>query len=211
MSKAMQGKVTMARRCAAALTAWALLFALPAHAQFSDGYKFLEAVKKKDGAKVEELLSEPGSTVIHSRDVSNGRGALHIAVERRDMAWMRYLTGKGANVNARDDRGVTPLQLATSLGWVDGVEFLVSRRADTDESDDTGETPLISAVHRRDTNLMRILLEGGADPDRADNSGRSARDYARLSTKDSQLLSTIETYAKKRDKKQQGAVYGPTL
>ncbi|MBV1916851.1 MAG: ankyrin repeat domain-containing protein [Sphingomonadaceae bacterium] len=199
-------------RCAAPLLAGVLCLSSPAQAQFSDGYKFLEAVKKKDVVKVEERLSEPGSTVIHSRDVSDGRGALHIVIEMRDAAWLRYLVGKGANVNMRDNEGVAPLQLATSLGWIEGVELLVSRKADLDESNDTGETPLISAVHRRDTNLMRILLKGGADPDRADNSGRSARDYARLSSKDAQLLATIKTHAKKKtDKKASNAVYGPTF
>ena len=186
------------------------VLASPVQAQFSDGYKFLEAVKKKEGDKVEEALGEPGTTVIHSRDISTGKGALHIVTERRDITWLRYLVQKGANVNMRDDRGTTPLQLATSLGWLDGVQFLVANHADLDESDDAGETPLISAVHRGDTRLMRILLEGGADPDRADNSGRSARDYAKLSGKDGQVLSTIENYAKPRSKKT-GAVYGPTF
>ena len=188
-----------------------LLVAHPVQAQFSGGYKFLEAVKKKDGVKVEESLSKTGSTVIHSRDISTGRGALHIVTERRDITWLRYLAAKGANVNMRDDKGIAPLQLATSLGWIEGVEFLVSRKANLDESNDTGETPLISAVHRRSKELMRILLKGGADPDRADNSGRSAREYARLNTADSQLLATIETHAKKANKKASGAVYGPTF
>ena len=112
----------------------------------------------------------------------------------------------------RDDKGVTPLQLATSLGWVEGVAFLVERRADLDQPNDTGETPLISSVHRRDTAMMRILLKGGADPDRADNSGRSARDYARLD-KDGQLLSVIESAAKPKSTagKPGSAVYGPTF
>lgn len=211
MSKAMHGIVGIARRCAAAMIGAALLAGAPAHAQFSDGYKFLEAVRKKEPEKVDELLSEPGSTVILSRDLSTGQGALHIVTERRDLPWLRYLVGKGANVNAHDGRGVTPLRLATSLGWLEGVEFLVARKANVDDSDDTGETPLISAVHRRDTALMRLLLQGGADPDRADNSGRSARDYAKLAANDGQLLSTIETYAKKAGSKPQGAVYGPTF
>jgi uncharacterized protein len=186
--------------------------AAPAHAQFSDGYKFLEAVKKKEGEKVEAALGEPGSTVILSRDVSSGRGALHIVTERRDLVWLRFLVAKGAQVNMRDDKGITSLQMATSLGWVEGVEFLVTNKADLDLSDDTGETPLISAVHRRDTQLMRILLKGGADPDRADNSGRSARDYAKLGKSD-QLLSVIEAAAKPKGTaaKPSGAVYGPTF
>jgi ankyrin repeat protein len=186
--------------------------AAPAHAQFSEGYRFLEAVKKKEGDKVETLLGEPGSTVILSRDIATGRSALHIVTERRDIVWLRYLTAKGADVNMRDDKGVTPLQLATSLGWIEGVDFFVERKANLDQSDDTGETPLISAVHRRDAAMMRILLRGGADPDRADNSGRSTRDYAKLD-KAGQLLGVIEANAKAKSAagKPGSAVYGPTF
>jgi len=202
---------TKAAVCAALLTG-TILLATPTHAQFSDGYKFLEAVRKKDGGKVETYLGEPGSTVILSRDISTGRGALHIVTDRRDITWLRYLVGKGADVNMRDDKGVTPLQIASSLGWVEGVAFLVERKADLDQSNDTGETPLIFAVHRRDAEMMRILLKGGADPDRADNSGRSARDYAKFD-RDGTLLGVIKANAKPKSTagKPGSAVYGPTF
>ena len=187
---------------------WALS---PAQAQMSDSYKFLDAVKKKDGEKVEKVISEPGSTLINARDVSSGEGALHIVTQRRDLTWLRFLVAKGAHVDMRDDKGVTPLQLATNLGWLEGVSFLVSRNANLDESDDTGETPLISAVHRKNVAMMRTLLNGGADPDRADNSGRSARDYARLAGSESRLLETINTLAKPKSKDKSATVYGPTF
>jgi len=198
-------------RLALPFLAGMLVVASPAHAQFSDGYKFLEAVKKKEGQKVEDAISEPGSTVINSRDVTTGESALHIVTARRDITWLRYLVGKGANVNVRDDGGVTPLQMATNLGWVDGVEYLVSKKADLDESNDAGETPLITAVHRKEIALMRILLKAGADPDRADNSGRSARDYALLDGKDSVLATTIEAHAKKEASQSRQKVYGPVF
>ncbi len=210
MPKGRTGATAAAR--AALIAVGILSLAAPVHAQFSEGYRFLEAVKKKEGDKVETLLGEAGSTVILSRDVATGKGALHIVTERRDIAWLRYLVAKGADVNMRDDKGVTPIQLASGLGWLEGVAFLVERKADLDQSNDTGETPLISAVHRRDTQMMRVLLKGGADPDRADNSGRSARDYARLD-KDGQLLGVIETNAKPKSAagKAGSPVYGPTF
>lgn len=193
------------------LIAGLLCLAGPAQAQFTQAYKFLEAVKKKEGQKVEDAINEPGSTVVNSRDVTTGESALHIVTKRRDLVWLRYLVGKGADVDTRDDKGITPIQLATSLGWIDGVEYLVEKGADLDQPNDTGETPLISAVHSKNTTLMRILLKGGADPDRADNSGRSARDYAKLSGQNSQLLATIEANAKPRDKAKAKAIYGPTF
>jgi uncharacterized protein len=200
-----------ALRAALLLLSGAVIAGGPAQAQFSDSWKFLDAVRKKQGQKVEDTLAEPGSYAINSRDVVSGETALHIVTARRDSVWLRYLIGKGANVNARDRKGVTPLQLASNLGWVEGVEILVSRKADLDQGNDAGETPLITAVHQRNTTLMRILLQGGADPDRADNSGRSARDYARLDGENSVLAQTIETHAKAKDQQASRPVYGPTF
>jgi ankyrin repeat protein len=190
----------------------AMLAVSPAQAQFSDGYRFLDAVRKKDGNKVEEALGEPGSTIINARDVSSGETALHIVVARRDLTWTQYLIQKGAKVNARDGRGATPLQLAVNLGFLEGAEVLVANKADVDQPNDAGETPLITALHRRDTLLMRLLLKAGADPDRADNSGRSARDYAKLDGRSSPLLAEIENSAKSKEQRAASRpVYGPTF
>ena len=81
----------------------------PAAAQFSDSYKFLESVKKKEGDKVTEMLAEGSPNLVNTRDVTTGTTALHIVTARRDLTWMEFLIGKGANVNARDFKGVTPL------------------------------------------------------------------------------------------------------
>lgn len=195
---------------AAALLALSIV---PAAAQnYSDGYKFLQAVEKKDGKTAIEMLDRPGSTLINSRDVSNGRTALHIAVERRDMTWINFLSQRGANANLADNRGTTPLMRATQLGFHEGIEALVKAGARVDEANDAGETPLISAVHRRDVALMRVLLSAGADPDRADNSGRSARDYAGLAGANSPTLAEIERSAKDVGARQAASgVYGPSL
>jgi ankyrin repeat protein len=195
-------------KAAASVLAAGLLLSSPARAEFSDGYKFLEAVKKKEGEKVEQAIMDSAS-IVNARDVSTGETALHIVTQRRDLTWMSYLVARSANVNQADDRGRTPLQLAVNLGWREGAEFLVEHGARTDDSNDAGETSLIFAVHRHDLRLMKILLEAGADPDRADNSGRSARDYAKLDGENSNLLTTIETYAKKDASKSSKPVYGP--
>lgn len=194
------------------LAAVSLFAAVPAQAQFSVGYKFLEAVKKKDGAEVEQLLGQPGTTLVNTRDATTGETALHVVTARRDTTWMSYLLAKGANVNARDNRGVTPLVVASNLGFEEGVALLVDNKARVDEPTATGETPLIMAVHRRAIGMMRILLKAGADPDRADNSGRSARDYALLDGKGSQLVSEIEAGAKsKQERARQQPTYGPAV
>lgn len=193
------------------LLAGTLCLSAPAQAQFSQSYKFLEAVKKKDGTVVEEALNEPGSTIVNTRDATSGQTALHLVTQRRDVTWMSYLIGKGANVNVRDTRGVTPLQLATNLGFIEGMELLVSNRARIDDPNDAGETPLISAVHRRDLAMVRILLKAGANPARADNSGRSARDYAALDG-NTAIINELQNNAKPAAQRPGApAVYGPSF
>jgi len=196
----------------APLLAGAVLVASPAQAQFSAGYKFLESVRKKDGAAVEKTISEPGTTIINTRDVTSGQTALHIVTQRRDLTWMSYLIGKGANVNLRDSAGVTPLQLASNLGFIEGMELLVESKARIDDPNDAGETPLISSVHRRNLAMVRLLLKAGANPDRKDNSGRSARDYAMLEGASSSLVAEIQANAKPAGQRAgSGKVYGPSF
>jgi len=202
----------LGKRLGLVLAGLAFTLSTPAQAQFSAGFKFLEAVRKKDGAKVEAALNEPGSTIINTRDVTTGKGALHYVAERRDEQWLRYLIGKGANVNPRDNRGATPLQIASAMGWTPGVAILVESGARVDDATDTGETALISAVHLRDIQMMRLLLKAGADPDRKDNSGRSARDYALIEGENSSVMAEIRANAKPAASRAGGAkVYGPTF
>ncbi|MFO1255666.1 MAG: ankyrin repeat domain-containing protein [Sphingomonadaceae bacterium] len=180
----------------AALLGAGLVLPGPAAAQFSDSYKFLEAVRKKEGEKATDMLNEKGSSLINTRDVTSGDSALHIVTQRRDLTWMQFLVAKGANVNSRNVKGETPLVVAANLNFLEGVEFLVGQGAKVDEPNSTGETPLITAVHNRNIPMLRVLLRAGASPDRADNSGRSARDYARLDTKSDAVLKELEASTK---------------
>lgn len=204
-------KISAKKGIAFAVIAGLLAAATPAAAQFSQGYKFLEAIRKKDGNTVSQMLDVPGTTVVNTRDISSGETALHIVVARRDLTWINFLTAKGANVNAPNARGATPLQIAVGLGFTEGVEALIRAGARPDESDSTGETPLIAAVHRRDTAIMRMLLKAGANPDRADNSGRSARDYALLDGRGSLLVTEIENNAKTKGASGERGTYGPAF
>jgi uncharacterized protein len=205
------GKAGVFARFLIPLLVGALVLPAPAAAQFSKSYKFLEAVRKKEGGKVEEALSEPGSTIVNTHDSTSGETALHIVTARRDLTWMSYLIAKGANVDARDGRGATALQLAVSRNFPEGVDLLIGQKARVHDPNSAGETALITAVHLRNIAMMRALLKAGADPDRPDNSGRSARDYAVLEGR--VLVSEIEANAKPRTPRPATArpSYGPKL
>ncbi len=173
----------------------------------SEGYQFLKAVRDRKGEEATNMLNQPGNTLINARDISTGETALHIVTERRDAVWIRFLASKGANPNTADKKGVTPLQLAVQLGYVDGAEALLYAGASIDPANSTGETPLITAIHRRDAAMIRLLIGKGANPDRSDNSGRTARDYAKLSG--GTLLSELER--SEAERKPQVQTYGPGI
>lgn len=184
--------------------------AAPLGAQiFSDGRDFLEAVRDRDGDKVTQVITQPGNTLINTRDLATGDTALHIVAERQDNTWIRFLTQNGANPNIANKKGVTPIMIASAYGNVAGVEALIKGGARIDDQNSLGETPLIGAVHRRDIEMVKLLLASGADPDRSDNSGRSARDYA-AAMGDKRLSEEFATADEKR-KGQAGPSYGPRL
>lgn len=196
----------------AALAVLSIGIATPALAQFSPSYKFLESVRKSEAQEVTDAVSTPGSTIINTRDTSSGQTALHIVIARRDATWLRFLLAMGADPNIGDNKGVTPLMLATNLGFGDAVTMLVDHGANLNDSDTTGETPLITAVHRHDLAIMRSLLKAGADPDRTDNSGRSARDYAAFQGQDNPITAEIKADARPaRSAGRASGSYGPKL
>ena len=169
------------------------LTALPAGAQrFSDSYTFLQAVKERDGAKVEGLVSAPGSIVINTKD-GDGETALHMVTRGRDLAWLSFLLKKGARPDVQNKEGNTPLLLASQLGWVEGADILLRVRASVDMANGRGETPLIVAVQKRDAAMTRLLLSKCANPKRTDNvAGYYALDYARQDKRSTEILKLLE-------------------
>lgn len=171
------------------------LLAVPAGAQnFSDSYTFLKAVKDRDATKVTDLITAPGSVVINTKERASGEAAVHIVTRGRDLSWLSFLVGKGAKVDAQTNEGLTPLAIATQIGWAEGVQYLLSRRASVDLANKRGETPLIIAVQNRDVANVRQLLAKGADPKKPDRvTGYSAIDFAKRDNRSQAILKMLET------------------
>lgn len=180
---------------ALALAAGSASLALMPHAfaqQKSASYEFLDAIRKQDGDKVTKFLNEPGQNIANVRD-DKGDAAIHIVTRRRDMLYLRFLLGRGANINLEDNGGNTALMLAVEAGWPEGVALLIQQRANVNAANRGGETPLMRAVQRRDLQLVRTLLDAKADPDQVDRmAGMTARDYAARDTRSPQIAKLLK-------------------
>jgi ankyrin repeat protein len=79
---------------------------------------------------------------------------------------VRALLTRGADVNARDAKGDTPLDLATCFGHADCVELLLQCGAVVDVRRSSREpTPLLNACFNGHVHCAKLLLQSGADVD----------------------------------------------
>lgn len=100
-------------------------------------------------------------------DHSAGRTGLHVAVVRRNLPSARRRVGEGAEINARDEDGWTPLSLAALGGSEEMFVFLLqagadptARARDPEWSPDSGKGPslLWAAAVGGDVKIVERLL-----------------------------------------------------
>ena len=86
----------------------------------------------------------------------------------------------GANANARNERGETPLHLVGRFGATPGVvNALVAADARMNARDETGATPLHAAAKESTAPaIVEAMLDAGADPAARDESGSTPGQYA---------------------------------
>lgn len=86
----------------------------------------------QDYAFVELLINRGADVNTHTNEHSSGDSPLHIAVRLGFKKFVNFLISRGANVNATNTDGYTPLMLACRTKRIDEMMILVENGADID-------------------------------------------------------------------------------
>ena len=97
--------------------------------------------------------------------VDNGQTALHLAARSGYTALLDLLIANGANVNAEDGRGRTPLSYAVERQDETGMKTLLAAKADPNAG--SAALPLQVAANSAGEAMVETLLKSGAKPDLA--------------------------------------------
>ena len=93
------------------------------------------------------------------------------AVDANDVERIKFLIGKGADVNALNNQGSAPIHTAAGQRHDELIKLLIANKADVNLIDSNGMTPLLHAVMRDHVPSVKVLLENGADIEKPNSDG----------------------------------------
>lgn len=131
---------------------------------------------------------------VHLRAVDNeslageNSTALHFAAKLGRLHTVELLVQHGADVNAQDETGATPLILVTQRTHIDMARLLLSHGAHINAEDGEGYTPLMWAVLNDNRAMVRLLLEKGANVNSQNEEGRTPLHFAARYGKDLDIV-----------------------
>jgi ankyrin repeat protein len=124
--------------------------------------RLVDAARRQDRSAVKTLLAQRGDVKAVQAD---GAGALHWAAHWDDVEMAGWLIAAGADVNVRNDLGVSPLLIASTNASAPMVERLLDAGANPNAASVGGETPLLVASRAGNAAVVKALLAKGAQVD----------------------------------------------
>ncbi|KER23219.1 hypothetical protein T265_08867 [Opisthorchis viverrini] len=115
-----------------------------------------------------------------------------------DQDIISFLVKNGANVNATDYSGSTPLHYTALYNQPEYARGLIKNGADLECRDIEGMTPFILAVEKNHTSVGKVLLENGADYSAKDNNDNNVLHLCCLN-KDHATLGLLSEYLSQLD------------
>ncbi|XP_054633495.1 ankyrin repeat domain-containing protein 26-like isoform X2 [Dunckerocampus dactyliophorus] len=108
----------------------------------------------------------------------NGNTALHLASSIPSISIVLMLVKHDADINAKNQEGLSPLTIAAQEDNVDVADFLLKKGADVNILDKNKRSPLMVAAGQGHSSMVQLLLQFHANTTLKDIKGQSAEYYA---------------------------------
>jgi ankyrin repeat protein len=148
------------------------------------------------GRRDQPFFGVPGKTPKGVRVLTESEQLLQ-AADIGDLKRVKYLLGRGIDVNVHDGSdNTTALLSATAGAHPEVVDYLLNSGADVNAQDKDGRTPLLAASTMEDTTLATRLLDAHAKIDMRDKEGWSALGKAILTDRKTTVAALLRAGAK---------------
>lgn len=169
---------------------------------------FFDRIRQGDIGAVKNALRNKAAA--NWQQTSSGQRGLHVAAMANQRKIAAELVKAGAELEARDHLGRTPLLQAARSGQPNMIDFLLMNKADITAQDKEGNTVLHLAAESISADTIVALIEAGADPLRRNNDGGTAIDVA-LAHGNRAMAELIRSEAQKRGANENTAQKHPAV
>jgi ankyrin repeat protein/spore coat protein CotH len=121
-----------------------------------------ELLRKNGGKRAGEVADNPANKV-----------NLGVLIKAGNIDELRKALTQDVDLNAQDDKGVTPLAWTALANTVDAAQLLIEKGAKLDARNQDGSPALQSAAFLGRIEIVELLLENGASVNSMDNEGQT--------------------------------------
>lgn len=107
--------------------------------------EIIAAIKSGNTDQVQTLLKARPNLIQEAKG-PDGEPLILVAVASGQKEITEYLLGQGADINATQGGGYTPLHIAAQNGNEEMIQYLLEHMADINATTDDGQTPMELAI-----------------------------------------------------------------